>query len=93
MKKPTKFEEWFRTFLDEKDLETVEFMTTIGNDIHVYDNYDVAEWIINNMSPADQAKVKEKIVYIDFKNGDVNHFLEYIGKGFAEVLSKEEEGK
>lgn len=90
MKKPSKFEEWFRTFLDEKDLEVVEFMTTIGSDIHVYDNYDVAEWIISNLSPADQAEVKKKIVYIDFKNGDVNHFLAHMGKGFAEALSKEE---
>lgn len=79
----TPFEKWFRTFIDEKGLEEVEFMETVGDNIHVYDNYDVVEWIVDYLNPADQSAVKDKLVMVDFKNGDVNHFLEYMGKGFV----------
>ena len=32
-----------------------------------------------------QIEIKTKLVYIDFKNGDVFHFLHYIAEGMAKL--------
>jgi hypothetical protein len=90
-KKMTNFEEWFRTFIDEKNLDVVEwtFQKDGYIDIHL-DNYDAVEIICEKMNPADQEKVKRTIVQLDFLNGDINHFLHHIMKGYVEMLPSAE---
>lgn len=39
--------------------------------------------IVNSTPEHEQRKILEIIVAIDFKNGDVNHFLEHLGKGYV----------
>ena len=45
----------------------------------------VVEFICN-LSDKDQKECRNKLVYIDFKNGDVFHFLQYIAEGMAKLV-------
>ena len=81
----SKFEEWFRTFIEEKDLPIVEFEIEHDGIVHYLDNYDAVEIICNAMSPDDQEKVKDVIFRLDFMNGDINHFLKYITENYIKM--------
>ena len=45
---------------------------------------NVVEFICS-LSEKDQKECRNKLVYIDFKNGDVFHFLQYIAEGMAKL--------
>jgi hypothetical protein len=81
------FEEWFRTFIEEKDLPVVEWNYDKEGyiDIHV-DNYDVVELIIDHATDEEKAKIKSTIVKLDFLNQDVNHFLKHLMDGYVEQM-------
>ena len=77
------FNKWFTTFISEKEVDLGEFFT---NDKGVQlQTGDVVQFIISFMGEADQAKVKEKLVMIDFRNGDVQHFFRYLGNLMTEA--------
>jgi len=46
---------------------------------------NVVEFICN-LPDAVQKDCRDKLVYIDFKNGDVFHFLQYIAEGMAKLV-------
>ena len=75
------YEKWLRTFFEEKDLEEVEYYFEIEGNPVVTNNKDAIEVLANLKDKASQEAVKRKIVQIDFVNGDINHFLEYVIKG------------
>ena len=81
--KPSKFEKWFETFLEEKNLpyKSWEIMGPTGV-THMIDS-DVVIESIKNCHPNDQAKIKSTIIQIDFVNGDVNHFFKHLAKGLV----------
>ena len=91
-KKREEFEEWFRTFIEEKDLEVVQWSFDKKGyiDIHM-DNYDMVETIIEKCTDEEQAKIKEIIVMLDLHNGDINHFLHHLAEGYVEQLPELEE--
>jgi hypothetical protein len=80
----SKFEIWFRTFIEEKDLPVVNWEIEHNNNTHFIDNYDVVE-IICEAPYQEQRKVKDILVRLDFYNGDINHFLEHLAKGYIET--------
>jgi hypothetical protein len=80
----SKFEIWFRTFIEEKDLPVVNWEIEHNDNVHFIDNYDVVE-IICEAPFHEQKKVKEILVKLDFHNGDINHFLEHLAKGYIET--------
>ena len=45
---------------------------------------NIVEFICS-LSDKDQKECRNKLVYIDFKNGDVFHFLQYIAEGMAKL--------
>lgn len=83
------FEDWFRTFIEEKDLPEVMFEITYKGYTHFIDNYEVVEVIVK-LEKRTQAKIKDQLVKIDLFNGDVNNFLEYVAKGYVELVVHEE---
>jgi len=79
------FIKWLDTFLDEKGIDLEESFTlksSKGTDNII--TYGVIVEHIKISSPEEQKQIKEVIVQIDFKNGDVKHFLKHLGQGLIE---------
>ena len=82
------FREWFDTFIEEKGLDQVyqawDLQSPNGTWNHI-DSEVVIEWIQNLEDPKIQYDIKDKIVKIDFLNGDVMHFFKYIAQGLVNL--------
>lgn len=76
------FVKWFETFLEEKQAPVVSWEIENQNGVNYIDSEVVIEHI-KATSPKEQAKIKNILVLIDFKNGDINHFFEHIAKGLV----------
>lgn len=87
------YEKWFRTFIEEKELTYEDWYFEIkGNPVWTNSN-EAVELIAKITDKGVQESVKKTIVMLDFKNGDINHFLHYAIKGHMElVIGAEEEG-
>jgi len=77
------FNEWFETFLEEKNLPYLEWeiMDTNG-EINFIDSDCVIDAIIS-CSINEKKAIKDTIVKIDFSNGDVNDFFKHLAKGLV----------
>lgn len=83
-----KFNEWFRRFLEEKGLANYTlYEIEVEGTMHFMPN-EIVYNVIENLSPQHQEEVKKKIVYIDFKNGDVTDFFKYLAKGIIQESLK-----
>lgn len=78
------FNAWFETFLEEKDLpyEQWEIEDQQGN-THIIDNEVVIE-AIKSAPAAEQQQIKEKIIMLDFKAGDINDFFKHLAKALVD---------
>ena len=77
------FNKWLDTFLAEKNIEldnTFEFNNENGFNLMTY---AVVIEYVKNTATENQTKIKNTLVKIDFLNGDVLHFLKFLGKGIA----------
>ena len=77
------FNKWLDTFLAEKNIEldnTFEFNNENGFNLMTY---AVVVEYVKNTAKENQTKIKNTLVKIDFLNGDVLHFLKFLGKGIA----------
>ena len=87
------FSEWLDTFIEEKGIDreaTFEFDLD-GEWNHMM--YGIVIDAAKGASPPEQAQIKDTIVKIDFRNGDVKHFLRYLGEGLAKARqSRQGEG-
>ncbi|MFX0057455.1 MAG: hypothetical protein ACFE8J_04065 [Candidatus Heimdallarchaeota archaeon] len=84
-----KFKQWFETFLEEKGLDLDNTVIEFTNDKGIW-NYmtlgTIYEYILD--LPHDiQDQFKEKIVIIDFHNGDIMHFFKYIANYISNLIS------
>lgn len=76
------FEKWLRTFIEEKGLnEDYIFEIEYNNQVHFMEFNYLIEAIINAPA-AEQKQIKNTIVMIDFKNGDVMHFFNYLASAY-----------
>lgn len=83
------FNQWLDTFIEEKGIETELTFTVTAKEHPIYGevinpeiSYQaVIEGIKRTFSPELKRQVKNKLVAIDFQNGNVQHFLRYIGQG------------
>lgn len=78
---------YIKTLLEEKGISLnhtfeVESDGVFGNQ---YVPMEVLIEFIDSLSPTIQGQIKNKLVMIDFKNGNVLHFLEYLSKGMVQV--------
>lgn len=83
------FKDWFQTFLDEKNLpfEVWEIQDADGN-THIVDSGIVIEAILQATHPAEQEKIKNILVLIDFRNGSANHFFHHLATGIINNYQK-----
>jgi hypothetical protein len=78
-----KFAKWLDTLIEEKgvDLEdTFEVETEIQTHLM---SYGVVIEHCKIASDKEQAFIKDTLVKIDFKNGDIKHFFRHLGKCLA----------
>jgi hypothetical protein len=78
-----KFNKWLDTFLEEKkvNLDT-EFEYQGMECLNIIDLHSIID-AIKNTSQSEQLKIKNTIVEIDFKNGDVLHFFKHLGNALV----------
>ena len=73
-------ERYLRTLLKEKGISE-DYVFTIDKDDfwgHHIVQMEVVIEFISNLDPKTQNQIKETLVMIDFKNGDILHYLEFI---------------
>ena len=78
-----KFTTWLNNFFEEKDIDmyrTFEF--EIEGERHEMPVGCVYEAMLY-ANKAEQAKIKDTLVIIDFKNGDIYHYLAHLARGLA----------
>ena len=74
---------YLKTFFEEKNIPFQIFtITDIHNNTHYIDTNVVIENILSTTS-TEQAQIAMILRKIDFKNGDVNHFLKYLAYGMV----------
>ena len=81
-----KFREWFDTFVEEKGLDQQYKVWNLESPNGTWNHIDsevVIEFIQNVTDEQLQNDIKTNIVKIDFYNGDVFHFFEYIAQGLV----------
>lgn len=81
----TAFARWIDTFVSEKGLDTAHVFTVDTDDIWERHFIPLAVVIeaAKGAGAAEQAQIKQTFVMIDFKNGDVMHFFEFLARGLA----------
>lgn len=72
--KYTAFQKWFVTFCEEKGIDMSLPVTCSDGILQVGDVCSV----IMNCTKNEQDQIKDTLVKIDFKNGDVYHFLKFL---------------
>lgn len=77
--------EWLNTFFEEKQIEKEDWYFEIGDNPVITGTDDAIELLRNITDKRTQGIVKNKLVQIDFVNGNVNDFLHYVLKGHLEV--------
>lgn len=85
LKKTTAFGRWLTTFIEEKGLDLDhEFTYTHRDMTHFITLGFLVEVMV--IAPANEQKqIKDKIVYIDFKNGDVMHFFNFLAEAYIKM--------
>lgn len=78
-----KFEKWIDTFIEEKGIDTEFAFDVVGPS--GMDNMIPVGCVIEAIKnmPAVHAGFKNKVVAIDFANGDVMDFFKHCAKGLA----------
>lgn len=68
----------------------------VNGELHIftfdYTKADILK-ILCSFDKEIQETIRETFIKIDFKNGDINHFIEYILNRYCEDLIKNEVGK
>ena len=80
-------DEYFENFFEEKE-GIQEFNYTTVKENHVWDfNYTKENMvkILKSFDNETKNKIRKIMIKIDFKNGDINHFLEYVFLGYAKM--------
>jgi hypothetical protein len=78
------FIKWLDTFIEEKEINLQDTFDVEGkNGLNII-SYGVIVEHIKISTKQEQEKIKNIIVNIDFKNGDVLHFFRHLGKAVAQ---------
>jgi len=83
-KQLTKTEEYFENFFAEKEIPYEEFSFDHNNNIHFIDTDFVIE-LIKSTKGNEAKQIRDILVGIDFRNGNVNHFLKHLAEGYVKT--------
>jgi hypothetical protein len=78
------FDTWLDTFVEEKGLDTEQMLVVEGpawGDNHIPVGCVIE--LMKQAAPDEQRDIKNTIVQIDFRNGDVLHFFKHLAKAVA----------
>ena len=79
----TKFNNWIDTFIEEKELDLNTNFEYEGKQcLNIID----LQTIVNTIKETDgfsKLQIKDKIIFIDFKNGNVLDFFKYLGNSLV----------
>lgn len=82
------FNKWFDTFIEEKEIDTgFTFEFDQAGMFHMVETAVVIDWV-KKLDPETKAKIKNNFVKIDFMNGNVMHFMEFMAKGMVKATMK-----
>jgi len=82
-----KFNQWLDTFIEEKGIDLEEtFNITDPQGIEHNMPYGVVVEHIKIATHQDKIKIKDVIVQIDFKNGDVKHFFRHLAEAIVSTF-------
>ena len=77
------FDKWLDTFISEKGIDTEQYIEVEGpggaNHMPVSAVLDA----MKSTTDAEKSKIKNTFVLIDFKNGDVLHFIKHLAQAIA----------
>jgi len=77
------FDKWLDTFIEEKEIDLDEnFEIETKDNLHIFDYAFVVE-AIKQTSPAEQKKIKNMIVRLDFFNKDIRHYLRHLAQALV----------
>lgn len=79
----TNLQKWFTTFFEEKDLPNAQWEIEHEGQVHLVDSEFIQEVIIKSTPTHEQKGIQNVLVKIDFKDGDVNHFLRHLAEGYV----------
>lgn len=80
----TNFNKWIDTFMAEKGVDLEAPLTVEGRSGTNHMTYGhVVEAMKHQASPADQEAIRRTLVQIDFKAGNVQHFLRHAAQAIA----------
>lgn len=76
-------------YFEEKDLSVDVFGYSIGMHYISLSNYEIIEIILNGLGNSSMLESIENTVReIDFRNADINHFLEHVGAQMANEMAR-----
>lgn len=79
------FEKWLATFIEEKGLDLDHEFVYFHNEVTHFMTLDALIEIILKASKKEQDQIKDKLVYIDFRNGNVMHFFNFLGEAYIKT--------
>lgn len=78
-----KFIHWFDTFVEEKNIDADQIIEAEGPSGTNFMPLRIVLDQIRKTSTQEQRKIKEILVQIDFRNGDVLHFFRHLATRLA----------
>jgi hypothetical protein len=78
------FKKWLETLIEEKGLENEIFTIDYEGEFHMIEMQFLVEFL-GGMDKRNQDKIKNILVMIDFKNGDVMDFMNHCARGYVET--------
>ena len=80
---PQTTKQYFKDYFNESDKIDSSFeVTDSKGNTHIFDREMVLQEILS-LPNSNQKQIRDRFVIIDFKNGDINHFIKYILKGLV----------
>lgn len=82
-----KFNEWLDTFLSEKGINVEDTSFTIDRNkfTHLVE-LGVLVGFIKDLPISTKKKIKNNLVLIDLRNGDITHFLRYLAELYVKSI-------
>lgn len=77
-----------RIMLEEKDLMEEVLNVEYGGYFHMIE-MEMLVSFIEDLDQTNYKKIKDMLSMIDFKNGNVMHFMEHLAKGYAHASNEQ----